>query len=154
MLGTVSIERSEILSRLLTKQGIKHEVLNAKKHTREAEIIVQAGQPGAVTVATNMAGRGVDIMLGGNPEGMARVELKKRGVAPEDPSYEELEKKLTEEFVIQISTDKKKVIEAGGLSLVGTERHESRRIDNQLRGRSAARVIPASQGSISRLKTT
>ena len=142
LLGTVSIERSEILSRLLTKQGIKHEVLNAKQHTREAEIIAQAGQPGAVTVATNMAGRGVDIMLGGNPEGMARVELKRRGVTPEDPSYEELEKKLIEEFVDQIATEKEKVIVAGGLCVIGTERHESRRIDNQLRGRSGRQGDP------------
>ena len=142
LLGTVSIERSEILSHLLTKQGIKHEVLNAKHHTREAEIIVQAGQPGAVTVATNMAGRGVDIMLGGNPEGMARVELKRRGVTPEDPSYEESEKKLTEEFVARIVTEKEKVIAAGGLCVIGTERHESRRIDNQLRGRSGRQGDP------------
>jgi preprotein translocase subunit SecA len=142
LLGTVSIERSEILSGLLAKQGIKHEVLNAKQHAREAEIIAQAGQPGAVTVATNMAGRGVDIMLGGNPEGMARLELKRRGVGPDDPSYEELEKKLSREFAAQIAPDKEKVIEAGGLYVVGTERHESRRIDNQLRGRSGRQGDP------------
>lgn len=136
LLGTVSIERSEILSNLLSKQGVKHEVLNAKHHSREADIIAQAGKLGAVTVATNMAGRGVDIMLGGNPEGMARVELKKRGVTPDDPSYEQLEKKLTEEYEAQIQPYKKRVKEAGGLYVVGTERHESRRIDNQLRGRS------------------
>ncbi len=142
LLGTVSIERSEILSGLLAKQGIKHEVLNAKHHVREADIIAQAGRPGAVTVATNMAGRGVDIMLGGNPEGMARVELKRRGVSPDDPSYDELEKKLTEEFTGQIASDKEKVIAAGGLYVVGTERHESRRIDNQLRGRSGRQGDP------------
>jgi len=142
LLGTISIERSELLSNLLDKEGVKHEVLNAKKHAREADIIAQAGRPGAVTVATNMAGRGVDIMLGGNPEGMARTELKKRGVTAEDPSYDELEKKLTEEFEEQIAPDKNVVIEAGGLYVLGTERHESRRIDNQLRGRSGRQGDP------------
>ena len=142
LLGTVSIEKSELLSRLLSKNGIPHEVLNAKHHSREAEIIAQAGRPGAVTVATNMAGRGVDIKLGGSPEGMARAELKKRGITPDDPSYAELEKKLVEEFAEQIRPDKEKVIAAGGLYVVGTERHESRRIDNQLRGRSGRQGDP------------
>ena len=142
LMGTISIERSEILSNLLTKEGVKHEVLNAKHHAREAEIIAQAGRPAAVTVATNMAGRGVDIMLGGNPEGMAKMELKRRGVGLEDPSYEDLEKKLTEEHAAQIRPDKQKVIGAGGLYVVGTERHESRRIDNQLRGRSGRQGDP------------
>ena len=142
LMGTVSIEKSELLSRALDKVGVKHEVLNAKQHAREAEIIAQAGRPAAVTVATNMAGRGVDIRLGGNPDEMAKVELKKRGVDPTDPSYEELEKKLTEEFAIQIEPDKKAVLEAGGLYVVGTERHESRRIDNQLRGRSGRQGDP------------
>ncbi|MDX1468006.1 MAG: preprotein translocase subunit SecA [Acidimicrobiia bacterium] len=142
LLGTISIERSEHLSRLLDKAGIKHEVLNAKHHAREADIIAQAGRPASVTVATNMAGRGVDIMLGGNPEGMAKTELKKRGVTPDDPSYEDLEGKLTEEFKRQIEPDKQKVIGAGGLYVVGTERHESRRIDNQLRGRSGRQGDP------------
>jgi preprotein translocase subunit SecA len=142
LLGTVSIERSELLSQALEKEGIKHEVLNAKNHAREADIIAQAGRPGAVTVATNMAGRGVDIMLGGNPEGMAKVELKRRDIGPDDPSYEELEKKLTAEFEEQIAPDKQRVINAGGLYVVGTERHESRRIDNQLRGRSGRQGDP------------
>ncbi len=142
LLGTVSIEKSEKLSRLLEKRGIKHEVLNAKQHAREADIIAQAGRPGAVTVATNMAGRGVDIMLGGNPEGMARTELKRRGIGPDDPSYHDLEKKLSDEFELQIVPDKEKVIDAGGLYVVGTERHESRRIDNQLRGRSGRQGDP------------
>jgi preprotein translocase subunit SecA len=142
LMGTISIEKSEGLSRALEKVGVKHEVLNAKQHAREADIIAQAGRPGAVTVATNMAGRGVDIMLGGNPEGMARTELKRRGVDATDPSYEELEKKLTGEFAQQIDPDKQKVIEAGGLYVVGTERHESRRIDNQLRGRSGRQGDP------------
>ena len=142
LMGTVSIEKSETLSRELEKVGVKHEVLNAKQHAREADIIAQAGRPGAVTVATNMAGRGVDIMLGGNPEGMARTELKRRGVDQSDPSYEEMEKKLTEEFAAQIEPDKRKVIDSGGLYVVGTERHESRRIDNQLRGRSGRQGDP------------
>ncbi|MFZ0015264.1 MAG: preprotein translocase subunit SecA, partial [Acidimicrobiia bacterium] len=142
LMGTVSIEKSELLSKALEKVGVRHEVLNAKQHAREADIIAQAGRPGAVTVATNMAGRGVDIMLGGNPEGMARTELKRREVDPSDPSYHELEKKLTEEFATQIEPDKQKVIDAGGLFVVGTERHESRRIDNQLRGRSGRQGDP------------
>ncbi len=142
LLGTISIERSELLSRALDKAGVKHEVLNAKQHAREADIIAQAGRPAAVTVATNMAGRGVDIMLGGNPEGMAKTELKRRDIKPDDPSYEELEKKLVEEFERQITPDKQKVIDAGGLYVVGTERHESRRIDNQLRGRSGRQGDP------------
>jgi len=142
LLGTVSIEKSERLSKALENIGIKHEVLNAKQHSREADIIAQAGRPGAVTVATNMAGRGVDIMLGGNPEGMAKTELKQRGIEPSDPSYEEMERKLVEEHASNIEPDKRKVIEAGGLYVVGTERHESRRIDNQLRGRSGRQGDP------------
>ncbi|HEX6286910.1 MAG TPA: preprotein translocase subunit SecA, partial [Acidimicrobiia bacterium] len=142
LLGTVSIEKSERLSKALENVGVKHEVLNAKHHAREADIIAQAGRPGAVTVATNMAGRGVDIMLGGNPEGMAKTELKQRGVEPLDPSYEEMERKLSEEYADQIRPDKEVVIEAGGLYVVGTERHESRRIDNQLRGRSGRQGDP------------
>jgi preprotein translocase subunit SecA len=142
LLGTVSIEKSEKLSSALDKIGIKHEVLNAKQHAREADIIAQAGRPGAVTVATNMAGRGVDIMLGGNPEGMAKTDLKQRGIDASDPSHDELERKLTEEYVAQIDPDKQKVIDAGGLYVVGTERHESRRIDNQLRGRSGRQGDP------------
>ena len=142
LLGTISIERSELLSKALDKAGVKHEVLNAKNHAREADIIAQAGRPSAVTVATNMAGRGVDIQLGGNPEGMAKTELKRRDVKLDDPSYGEMEKKLTEEFAQQISPDKQRVIDAGGLYVVGTERHESRRIDNQLRGRSGRQGDP------------
>jgi len=142
LMGTVSIEKSELLSKALDKVGVRHEVLNAKQHAREADIIAQAGRPGAVTVATNMAGRGVDIMLGGNPEGMARTELKRRGADPADPTYEDQEKQLTAEFAAQIEPDKRRVIEAGGLYVVGTERHESRRIDNQLRGRSGRQGDP------------
>ena len=142
LLGTVSIEKSERLSKELAHHGVKHEVLNAKHHAREADIIAQAGRPGAVTVATNMAGRGVDIKLGGSPDGMARSELKRRGITPEDPSYDELERKLTKEFEDQIAPDNRAVVAAGGLYVVGTERHESRRIDNQLRGRSGRRGDP------------
>jgi preprotein translocase subunit SecA len=126
----------------LDKAGIKHEVLNAKQHAREADIIAQAGRPAAVTVATNMAGRGVDIMLGGNPEGMAKTELKRQGVSPDDPSYEDLESKLIDEYAKEITPAKQRVLAAGGLYVVGTERHESRRIDNQLRGRSGRQGDP------------
>ena len=142
LLGTVSIEKSERLSRLLTKRGINHEVLNAKHHAREAEIIAQAGRPGAVTVATNMAGRGVDIMLGGNPEGLAKLELKRQQIDPSHPDYEAKLGEATKRFADEIAVDKQKVIEAGGLYVVGTERHESRRIDNQLRGRSGRQGDP------------
>ena len=142
LLGTISIEKSELLSKLLDKRGVKHEVLNAKHHAREADIIAQAGRPGAVTVATNMAGRGVDIMLGGNPEGMAKTELKRQGVDPTDPSYEELQNKLTKEYALEIKPAKQAVIDAGGLYVIGTERHDSRRIDNQLRGRSGRQGDP------------
>ena len=142
LLGTVSIEKSEILSRLLSRRGIPHEVLNAKHHAREAEIIAQAGRPGAVTVATNMAGRGVDIMLGGNPEGMAKAELRKQGVEPGSDGYEERLRELTAEYARRIEPDRRRVLEAGGLCVIGTERHESRRIDNQLRGRSGRQGDP------------
>ncbi len=142
LLGTISIEKSETISKQLNRRGVPHEVLNAKHHAREAEIIAQAGRPGAVTVATNMAGRGVDIMLGGNPEGMAKLELKRSGVAPGDPSYDEKLHELAKGFAAQIKADKAKVIEAGGLYVLGTERHDSRRIDNQLRGRSGRQGDP------------
>ncbi len=142
LLGTVSIEKSERLSRLFLKRGIPHEVLNAKHHAREAEIIAQAGRPGAVTVATNMAGRGVDIMLGGNPEGLARVELKKQGVGPDHPEFEKRLQEMSKRFEADITPAKGQVIESGGLYVIGTERHESRRIDNQLRGRSGRQGDP------------
>jgi preprotein translocase subunit SecA len=142
LLGTVSIEKSERLAKLLTKRGIPHEVLNAKHHAREAEIIAQAGRPAAVTVATNMAGRGVDIMLGGNPEGLAKLEMRKRGTEPSDPGYEAEVRALAERFAGEILPDRERVVAAGGLYVVGTERHESRRIDNQLRGRSGRQGDP------------
>ena len=157
LVGTVSIEKSEKLSRILKKEGIKHEVLNAKFHEKEAEIVAQAGKFGAVTIATNMAGRGTDIMLGGNSEYLAKQEMKKNKV-PENlieesntyyetddqdilrarEEFQRLEKKFDEE----IKEEKEKVIAAGGLKIIGTERHESRRIDNQLRGRSGRQGDP------------
>ncbi len=140
--GTVSIEKSERLSRLLEKKGIRHEVLNAKQHAREAEIIAQAGRKSAVTVATNMAGRGVDIMLGGNPEGLAKTELKREGIDPSDPSYEERLHASTNRISVELESAHDEVVDVGGLYVVGTERHESRRIDNQLRGRSGRQGDP------------
>ena len=151
LVGTVSIEKSEKLSKLLKQEGIKHEVLNAKYHEKEAEIIAQAGKYGAVTIATNMAGRGTDIMLGGNSEYLAKEEMRRMKISPElieeSNTFYETEdenilnarkqfKELTKKYDEQIKDEKEKVIEAGGLKIVGTERHESRRIDNQLRGRS------------------
>jgi preprotein translocase subunit SecA len=142
LVGTVSIEKSERLSGYLTRRGIPHEVLNAKNHEREAAIIAQAGRFGAVTVATNMAGRGVDIQLGGNPEELAKMEMKKRGIDPEDPGYEEgLAEALTASQA-EARAGRERVLEQGGLYVLGTERHESRRIDNQLRGRSGRQGDP------------
>ena len=143
LVGTVSIEKSELISQSLSKRGVKHEVLNAKHHAREAEIIAQAGRPGAVTVATNMAGRGVDIQLGGNPEGLARLEMKKRSKSePSTPAYEQEYRKLLSDFAAQVEEARQAALEAGGLYVLGTERHESRRIDNQLRGRSGRQGDP------------
>ncbi len=142
LLGTISIEKSERVSRLLSKRGIRHEVLNAKHHAREAEIIAQAGRPGAVTVATNMAGRGVDIMLGGNPEGLAKGDLKREGIEPGSPEYDERLKELTDNYLAELQPARRQVVEAGGLYVIGTERHDSRRIDNQLRGRSGRQGDP------------
>jgi preprotein translocase subunit SecA len=127
----------------LERQGVKHEVLNAKQHEREASIITQAGRPGAVTIATNMAGRGVDILLGGNPEGLARDELRRSGqdLTTVDP---ELWQETLRRWSERVAEDKKKVLELGGLHVVGTERHDARRIDNQLRGRSGRQGDPGS----------
>jgi len=157
LVGTVSIEKSEKLSKLLDQEGIKHTVLNAKQHEKEAEIVAQAGKYGAVTIATNMAGRGTDIMLGGNSEYLAKQEMKRLGYSEElieqatafnetteqeildaRAKFKELENKFNEE----IKEEKQKVIDAGGLKIIGTERHESRRIDNQLRGRSGRQGDP------------
>ncbi len=135
LVGTVSIERSERISRALKNAGITHNVLNAKQHEREADFVAQAGRYGAVTIATNMAGRGTDIMLGGNPEYLAKAEC---GDETEGERYE----KALEKYKAQCAEDKKKVLEAGGLYIIGTERHESRRIDNQLRGRSGRQGDP------------
>ncbi len=143
LVGTIAIETSEYLSNLLKRQGIKHEVLNAKQHEREATIITQAGRPGTVTIATNMAGRGVDILLGGNAEGLAREELRRQGV-----DLTQVDPKLWEETLKKwqavVEKDRQKVKELGGLHVIGTERHEARRIDNQLRGRAGRQGDPGS----------
>lgn len=144
LVGTVSVEKSEELSSFLRKAGVPHEVLNAKHHEREAAIIARAGVKGAVTVATNMAGRGTDIMLGGNPEFMADFELQRRGLSPVDDA-EQYEKAWPEEITRQkaaVALGHEEVIALGGLYVLGTERHESRRIDNQLRGRSGRQGDP------------
>ena len=144
LVGTVSVEKSEELSSFLRKAGVPHEVLNAKHHEREAAIIARAGVKGAVTVATNMAGRGTDIMLGGNPEFMADFELQRRGISPVD-NAEQYEKAWPDEITRQkaaVALGHEEVIALGGLYVLGTERHESRRIDNQLRGRSGRQGDP------------
>ena len=146
LVGTVSIESSERLSRLLNKRGIKHEVLNAKFHEREAHIVAQAGRLGAVTIATNMAGRGTDILLGGNPEELANEMVEAKGLDPEAEGYEELRAAAYEEALKQAretcAREREQVLAAGGLTVIGTERHESRRIDNQLRGRAGRQGDP------------
>jgi preprotein translocase subunit SecA len=142
LVGTASVDRSEHLGRLLEKRGIPHEVLNAKQHFREAEIVAQAGRLGMVTVATNMAGRGVDILLGGNPEGLARRDLLAEGIELDAPEAEARMAELTEKHREQCQAEGDKVRDLGGLYVLGTERHESRRIDNQLRGRSGRQGDP------------
>src|SRR3954451_23803859 len=144
LVGTISVEVSELLGRELAKRGIRHTVLNAKpEHAeREGEIVAEAGQPGSVTIATNMAGRGVDIKLGGNPEHLTQVELRKIGLQPGDPDYEERFNDILPRMTEQVERDHEVVLEAGGLFIVGTERHESRRIDNQLRGLSGRQGDP------------
>jgi preprotein translocase subunit SecA len=157
LVGTVNVDKSELYSKLFAKAGIRHNVLNAKNHLREAEIVAQAGRYASVTIATNMAGRGTDIILGGNPEYMAKLEMRKLGFSDElieqatahndtdDSVILDARKRFAElhsEFKVQTSEEAKKVIEAGGLLIVGTERHESRRIDNQLRGRSGRQGDP------------
>jgi preprotein translocase subunit SecA len=144
LVGTTSVEKSEYLSKLLAKEGIRHEVLNAKNHAREASIVAQAGRKGAVTVATNMAGRGTDIMLGGNAEFTAIADLAKRGLDPEENS-EEYEAAWPEALAAAkqaVKDEHEEVLDLGGLYVLGTERHESRRIDNQLRGRSGRQGDP------------
>ena len=159
LVGTITIETSEMLSRYLKKEGIPHEVLNAKYHEREAEIVAQAGRFNSVTIATNMAGRGTDIVLGGNPDFLAKLEMKKKGFTDEtlslvDSFYDvddpevlearEVYAELVEKYKAETDIENKKVIEAGGLHIIGTERHESRRIDNQLRGRAGRQGDPGS----------
>ena len=157
LVGTIAIEKSELLSKLLTRAGIPHTVLNAKYHEKEAEIVAQAGKYGAVTISTNMAGRGTDIMLGGNPEFLAKNEMRRQGYAEEiileatgtaqTISEEAMAargvfRELYEKYRAQSAPEAKKICEAGGLFIIGTERHESRRIDNQLRGRSGRQGDP------------
>jgi len=142
LVGTISVEKSEVLSRSLEKRGIQHEVLNAKQHFREAEIIAQAGRPGAVTVATNMAGRGVDIVLGGNPETMAAKEVRSSGLDPDSEEGRSRMDDLLPRLAEDCATLGEKIRHSGGLYVLGTERHESRRIDNQLRGRSGRQGDP------------
>ncbi len=157
LVGTISIEKSELISDLLKKRGVKHNVLNAKQHEKEAEIVADAGRLGMVTIATNMAGRGTDIILGGNPEFEARREMKKQGYSDEaisfatsfvksdDPELNEARRvfnQLHEKLKLERREEQKKVVELGGLCIIGTERHESRRIDNQLRGRSGRQGDP------------
>ena len=140
LVGTVSVEHSERLSGMLNRRGIPHTVLNAKKHDQEALVVTQAGKLGGVTVATNMAGRGVDILLGGNPEGLARQELQKEGLTSDDDP--DRYGRLVEKFTAECTAEGDKVRDLGGLYVLGTERHESRRIDNQLRGRSGRQGDP------------
>ena len=144
LVGTISIEKSEYVSALLKQRGIKHNVLNAKQHEREAYIIAQAGRIGAVTIATNMAGRGTDILLGGNAEYLAKEELEKNRVSVDDENYEQIKNQALEKARKVTEAEHAKVVELGGLHVIGTERHESRRIDNQLRGRAARQGDPGS----------
>ncbi|MFT4298818.1 MAG: preprotein translocase subunit SecA [Aeromicrobium sp.] len=146
LVGTTSVEKSERLSKMLRKRGVVHEVLNAKQHEREAAIVALAGHKGAVTVATNMAGRGTDIMLGGNVEFLADQALRKQGMDPADPEsgYEAAWAAAVAKAEAQVKAEHDEVVELGGLAVIGTERHESRRIDNQLRGRSGRQGDPGS----------
>ena len=143
LVGTISVEKSEHISSLLKKKGVKHNVLNAKYHEKESEIVSQAGRSGTVTIATNMAGRGTDILLGGNPKMLAKQELIGKGINPDEaePSVVQAE---VDRWKLITDEDHRKVVEAGGLHIIGTERHESRRIDNQLRGRSGRQGDPGS----------
>ena len=144
LVGTTSVEKSELVSKMLKRKGIAHEVLNAKYHEREATIVAQAGRKGAVTVATNMAGRGTDIMLGGNPEFIANLELHQRGLSPVDTpeDFEAAWGEAVDKAKRAVAEEHEEVVAAGGLYVLGTERHESRRIDNQLRGRSGRQGDP------------
>ena len=143
LVGTVSVENSELIARRLQRVGVPHNVLNAKYHEREAEIVAQAGRKGAITIATNMAGRGTDILLGGNPDFMAREFLKEDEVDPEEATEDQWKEAFSRAKRI-VESEHKEVVERGGLHILGTERHESRRIDNQLRGRSGRQGDPGS----------
>ena len=142
LVGTISVEKSELVSDLLDKRGIKHNVLNAKLHAKEADVVAQAGRIGSVTVATNMAGRGVDIILGGNPEALADRDLRAEGIEQSDPAGEKRYSELLKNYESTCSDEGRKVKDVGGLYVLGTERHDSRRIDNQLRGRSGRQGDP------------
>ncbi len=144
LVGTVSVENSELIARRLLKEKVAHNVLNAKYHEREAEIVAQAGRKGAVTIATNMAGRGTDILLGGNPDFMAREFLKKEEIDPDDATDEQWNKAYAQARGESSKKSTRKSFRLGGLHIVGTERHESRRIDNQLRGRAGRQGDPGS----------
>ncbi|HEY8637368.1 MAG TPA: preprotein translocase subunit SecA [Candidatus Limnocylindrales bacterium] len=143
LVGTISVEKSEMLATMLKRRGIKHEVLNAKFHEKESGIVAQAGRSGAITIATNMAGRGTDILLGGNPAGLASEALHKRGLNPAEVDKETMEAALAEARAIT-EEDHERVVSVGGLHIIGTERHDSRRIDNQLRGRAGRQGDPGS----------
>src|SRR6187397_334734 len=143
LVGTVTVEKSEMLATMLKRRGIKHEVLNAKFHEKESGIVAQAGRSGAITIATNMAGRGTDILLGGNPAGLASDSLHKRGLNPAEVDKATMDAALAEAKAIT-EEDHDKVVAAGGLHIIGTERHDSRRIDNQLRGRAGRQGDPGS----------
>ena len=143
LVGTTSIEKSELLSESLKRRGIAHNVLNAKYHEREAEIVSQAGRFKAVTIATNMAGRGTDILLGGNPDFLAKTAFKQEGRDLREITDEEFQKVL-KDITSTVNKEHDKVVELGGLHVIGTERHEARRIDNQLRGRAGRQgEVPA-----------
>jgi preprotein translocase subunit SecA len=155
LVGTISIEKSEVISDMLKRRGIPHQVLNAKFHEKEAEIVAQAGRRGAVTIATNMAGRGTDILLGGNPEFLAQTELKREGYdfeAGAEPGDRSLYEKVLQKYKALTGEEHKQVVALGGLHIIGTERHESRRIDNQLRGRSGRQGDPGSSQFFSSLE--
>src|SRR5207253_8410801 len=135
LVGTVSVEKSEKLSEMLKRRGIRHDVLNAKLHEKEAGVVAQAGRSGSVTIATNMAGRGTDIVLGGNPAGITSENLRSRGINPAEVDRATYDAALAE-AKLYCEEDHERVVQVGGLHIIGTERHESRRIDNQLRGRA------------------
>ncbi len=144
LVGTVSVEKSEVVASLLRKKGIPHNVLNAKQHEREAYVVAQAGRKGAVTISTNMAGRGTDIMLGGNPELLARAEVDPENAAKPRPRGRPASSSRPPSSASSrpCEAEKQEVLAAGGLHILGTERHESRRIDNQLRGRAGRQGDP------------